>query len=39
MMAELNPFVPSEVEGRCATCLDFARHERIKVILNYVISL
>jgi len=24
-----SPFVSSEVETRCATCLDFARHERI----------
>ena len=29
MMTIVLPFVPSEVEGRCATCLDFARHERL----------
>ncbi|MDB5685462.1 MAG: cobalamin biosynthesis protein CobN, partial [Rhizorhabdus sp.] len=26
------PFVPREVEGRCATCLDCARHERVQRI-------
>ena len=28
MTFQLNPFVPSEVEGRGVTCLDFARHKR-----------
>lgn len=26
-----NPFVSSEVETRCAKCLNFARHERIEL--------
>ena len=30
MGALVDPFVPSEVEGRSATCLDFARHERVR---------